>query len=198
MKKIILGLVTAFIATNSFAQMMIQLDGKFQGIGAISSSSNSRTGTTTEKSSAGAIQAGFGLGFSKSLTENIVGTLNVTKLSGSNWGGSDSLTYDLSGQSWIGIEPGANYFFNELFDGVYAGGKLGFKMGMDDGSFSTASIMARGGKIFSISDAIKFGLEAGLGYELGFGKKIGNYSYSGPSGINWGLGLYFGYVFGSN
>ena len=66
MKKITLLAIVITVAFSLNAQMMLQLDGKFQGIGAFASESNSRTGTTTtSKSGSGAVQIGYGLGFSK-------------------------------------------------------------------------------------------------------------------------------------
>ncbi len=198
MKKITILALVVFTTSIMNSQMMLQLDGRLQGLGFISSESNSRTGGSTTKSGDGALQVAYGLGFSKAITENLVGTININKLGGRNWGGSDSLSYDATGQSWIGIEPGVNYYFNEVFDNMYVGGKLVYKQGLEDFSFSNASIMGRAGRIFSISDALKFGLEFGIGYELGFGKTVQNFKFDGPSGLNWALGAYVGYVFGSN
>lgn len=197
MKKITMLTFALISASIMNSQMMIQLEGNLQGIGAFSSRSSNQ-GTSESKSSSGAVQVAYGLGFSKSINENLVGTINLSKLGGRNWGGSDPLTYDYAGQSWISIEPGVNYFFDEAYRGVYVGGKLGYKQGLDDASFSTASLRARVGKLFSISDVLKFGVEGGLGYELGFGKTVVNIDYSGPSGLCWGFGLNVGYVFGEN
>jgi hypothetical protein len=197
MKKL---LIIMFINCTYFlnGQILVQADGILQGIGAISSENNSRTGGSESKSSSGAIQLRYGLTVAKPFTENIVGTLSIGSLSGRNWGGSDTLTYDVPSQSWLSIEPGFNYFFDEFFSGYYTGGKIAYKHGMGDASFSTIGLMARGGKMFEISERLRFGLELGIGYELGLSKEIEKISYSGPSGISWSLGVNLGFLFGDN